>query len=782
MSHKVNLSPDPRILPMLGEINLSQERCLAELIDNSVDGFLYDSRLGNTGYTPEVTVSLPNFQDTIENAKILVRDNGPGMTPKVLENAVKAGWTSNDPVGNLGLFGMGFNIATARLGRITQVWTTKQGDTCWSGVEIDFQKMIDQKTFETELLSKPKHDSDISGTEVYVYKLKPEQLEWFKKPHNITKLKVFYSRIYSPLLRNPGSPIHFRLLISGYSIKPKLHCIWGDSSEVRQVVSSKYGTIDSLYIVNHSLPGRKYCLKCWTWLSLDASSCHVCGEDNQIVSRERTISGWVGILRYLSPTDYGIDFVRNGRKIEILDRSLFKWQDETSLEDEYPIDDPRRRGRIVGEIHLNHCRVSYTKDRFDRDDPAWAEMVRVVRGAGPLRPEKASGMGYAVNNSPLFMLFQAFRRSTPSSKVAGAYKNILAVKDNEMAMELAKKFDQGEAKFQTDEEWYKLVLEADDELLTSRPQQASHPVATGVSDPELSGIVTPVAPGGSPSSVPATTVVAEIVKQELIHGLSRDYVDDVSAMQFQLEAYNVEATHPKLNGNNQPWLLERESRGTYRFYIALDDMIFSSGTFRPIDALVTELSYTIAVFSRDRQSPPTFARIMSSLRSKYIRDNILDVVDLANDARTELLLVAMHLNNRYSADDNISLFNALSSYDKNLIISSMVSKGITNSQAIIEQGKFLEFSQHYTILNFVEAHPELYFDDNYWDIKYSKISYPDSDAENMARQRALRLVISLLQDVIWLSLQDEISNISSNDPELVRSSLSLAILKAHRND
>ena len=48
----------------------------------------------------------------------MVRDNGPGMTIDRLENAVRAGWTGNDPVNNLGMFGMGFNIATARLGTL----------------------------------------------------------------------------------------------------------------------------------------------------------------------------------------------------------------------------------------------------------------------------------------------------------------------------------------------------------------------------------------------------------------------------------------------------------------------------------------------------------------------------------------------------------------------------------------------------------------------------------------------------------------------------------------
>lgn len=148
MTHKVNLQPDPRILPMLGEINLSQERCLAELVDNSVDGFLMDFRRDALSYIPQVSVELPSAQEDVKTARIVVRDNGPGMSSDVLEKAVKAGWTGNDPVGNLGLFGMGFNIATARLGRFTTVWTTKSGETEWRGLEIDFQKLVSEKSLK----------------------------------------------------------------------------------------------------------------------------------------------------------------------------------------------------------------------------------------------------------------------------------------------------------------------------------------------------------------------------------------------------------------------------------------------------------------------------------------------------------------------------------------------------------------------------------------------------------------------------------------------------------
>src|SRR2546427_292077 len=115
-----DLQPHPRILPMLGEINLSQWRCIAELIDNSIDAFLTAARGGASLQSPEVHVSLPTTDSA--SAKITVRDNASGMDAITLENAVRAGWTGNDPVSNLGMFGMGFNIATARLGTLTRVW------------------------------------------------------------------------------------------------------------------------------------------------------------------------------------------------------------------------------------------------------------------------------------------------------------------------------------------------------------------------------------------------------------------------------------------------------------------------------------------------------------------------------------------------------------------------------------------------------------------------------------------------------------------------------------
>jgi DNA topoisomerase VI subunit B len=183
VANEFNLEPDPRVLPMLGEINIAQWRCVAELVDNAVDGFLKESRAGNSVAGARVDVHLP--QADTPGALLTIVDNGPGMSPEKLEHAVRAGWSGNNPIDSLGLFGMGFNIATARLGSVTEVWTTRAGEREWHGLQIDFDKLRLQRHFRTPRLTRAKADPDQHGTEIRIKQLKPEQRRWLARNSNL---------------------------------------------------------------------------------------------------------------------------------------------------------------------------------------------------------------------------------------------------------------------------------------------------------------------------------------------------------------------------------------------------------------------------------------------------------------------------------------------------------------------------------------------------------------------------------------------------------------------
>jgi hypothetical protein len=239
-------------------------------------------------------------------------------------------------------------------------------------------------------------------------------------------------------------------------VKPRLPCVWDKS---RFVVRSNE-RIPAIFDIDEQLPDRRVCLDCGEWQDLGESICEYC-ESTRVEVRVRRIWGWVGIQRYIHSSDFGIDFIRNGRKILVRNRNLFNWDDPDdptgSSEVEYPIEFPRGLGRIVGEVHIDHVRVNYQKNAFEYDTPEWKRVVRVLRGDGPLRPKIGQRLGYGPNSSPLAQLFTGYRTNEPGLKdlIPGNGKVAL----HELAREWADNFRKGELDFQTDEKWYQAAAQ-----------------------------------------------------------------------------------------------------------------------------------------------------------------------------------------------------------------------------------------------------------------------------------------------------------------------------------
>jgi hypothetical protein len=194
----VDIPPSPRILQVLGDIEFEEWQCIAEFADNSFDEFL-DIRSSDLDWSEFiVTVVLP----TRENPDSLeVRDTGRGMALASLTDAVCAGWTGNEPFDRLGLFGMGFNIASARLGQRTRVVSKRSGESDWVGVDIDLKEIIERREFRAKTITLPADDPSEHGTRVIVDKLKPDFREWFQR--NGQKL---WTKIGRCLLRSAESP------------------------------------------------------------------------------------------------------------------------------------------------------------------------------------------------------------------------------------------------------------------------------------------------------------------------------------------------------------------------------------------------------------------------------------------------------------------------------------------------------------------------------------------------------------------------------------------------
>lgn len=770
-AREFNLQPDPRILPMLGEINLPQWRCLAELVDNAVDGFLAARRADKEIRHAEVQVNLPTSD--VPSAKVTVRDNGPGMDADTLEKAVRAGWTSNDAISSLGMFGMGFNIATARLGTTTRVWTTRENDTEWFGVEIDFDRLVGQRSFMCPMLTRPKAEPHEHGTEVTIERLKPEQRQWLTRTANQRRIAKELERTYAAMLRSEGVPIAFKLRLNTSTLRGRQHCVWGDSDSPERTVQTRLGLVNAYQVIDSRLGPRPYCLRCWQWLTSEMQDCPNCDRRDAITQRERRVRGWLGIQRYLSAQEFGLDFIRHGRKIEIGNKDLFFWTDDTAVESEYPIDDPRNRGRIVGEIHLDHCRVTYMKDRFDRNDPAWEEMVRIVRGDGPIRPDKARDLGFGENTSSLYRLYQAFRRSSPKPKVAGAYAKLLVVPDNDRAEEMAKHYYAGEVAYLSDVNWHELVEEADRQLLAP----PAPPVAPGPHGPDIDDFAPPAPPVVPPVAQPgpAPTIPSPPLRTA-VPSLTQEYRDDLSEIRWNVKAFEVSAQDPALDGQDVPWRLRALPAGGLEFFIRAEHTVFSSATMTPLDGLLAELAFQVMDRQRGNPSAPPFAAVLAGLRDKYGSANSLDAVALSRDAADALTAVSGSLRGSVAAEDSRSLFDELTPTEQGLVHQRMASRAVKQPQSVIDEGRFLEYAPRRTLLNVVERHPGLFFDGRYWNEEYESLDYQNPTITEEARRRTVEHFLSLLEDAIWLEELDPADAQLYGRERLLRAALALELL------
>lgn len=164
-----DLTPDPKVLIALTHTPLQPLDALCELIDNAIDSFQAAKLHGNPIEFPLVVVELPGAVEIARGEGVIrVRDNGPGLSAELAEKALRAGYSGNKPYDSLGLFGMGFNIATGKLGRITRFLTVRAGEPKAIEVLVDLIKLQEKSSYKVpvDLVDRPSELSHGTVAEV----------------------------------------------------------------------------------------------------------------------------------------------------------------------------------------------------------------------------------------------------------------------------------------------------------------------------------------------------------------------------------------------------------------------------------------------------------------------------------------------------------------------------------------------------------------------------------------------------------------------------------------
>lgn len=754
----LDITPTPRILRTLGEIPFQTWQCIAELIDNSIDAFLSSVDLENTDRRITVTWSSDSVGAASRTVEIF--DNASGMSIDQLQNAVRAGYTSNDPIGNLGLFGMGFNIATARLGEETTILSTKSGDAEWVGVKIDFQKLIDTKKFDAPIIRKTKSNPEESGTQIIIAKLKAGILSELSNKESEIRQKL--ELIYTPLLSSQDITV----VVKGKQLRPRNYCVWSESRYVRYNNQNVAARIN----IDRSFGAALFDTSRNCYLNLDeAEEYYTAMQEGKslpahIVEREKRLTGWLGIQRYADPNDFGIDFIRNGRKILISDKSFFQYENPLTLQKElqYPVElGTSIGGRIVGELNVDYLLPTYQKNDFDRSDASWAQTVEAICGVGPFLPKSRKAMGFTEENaSPLCVLVNAYRRVDKGTKCLFA--------PNDLAKKYAAEFKKGTRDYLDDTKWWKAAQEEDQKNGSGATTTA---VNTGASPSDdisayLSGgtvggsvgtaslIDTSTAvigtfTSGTGQAIPETSSMDDLLQRSVpVQQLTGRQYPFGRAGSLNIRAYELKQGEIKQNGERKPCHFNSDGIDCDFVYDPTHPLLAQY----PITPKMLLLQY-MAEKLKARDSLPDVVSVYATLVSVSMDDTRIDrqaLVDRASSA-FELLREKLIQALRNRAVDVIKCIHESTGEVEETIANILNGNSslLIPFQDVTAAGfDAIEFVPPKTLYRLVDRFPEEVFDGKAFSTPYLSINLRDENATQRAREDSKDRILSFIKDAL----------------------------------
>jgi hypothetical protein len=791
----VDITPTPRILRTLGEIPFQVWQCIAELVDNSVDAYLSDEATASEEVERKINVSWTGSTAAANDRTVEITDNAKGMSINQLQNAVKAGYSSNDPIGNLGLFGMGFNIATARLGELTTIMSTRIGDNKWVGVEIDFQKLIDAKGFNAPIIYEDKENIDISGTKIKISRLKNEVLSDLSNRE--TEIRQRLEAIYTPLLSGNEISIY----VKGRQLKPQMHCVWSPSRSVRYNDQLVPAWID----VTRDLGDALFNLDKNCYLTGDeAEQYYVAMQEGKmlpanIVERRKRLTGWLGIQRYADPNDYGIDFIRNGRKILISDKSLFYYENMITGQKElqYPVDlTGSVGGRIVGELRVDYLLPPYQKNDFNRSDKSWQDTIEAICGIGPFLPQYRKTLGFPEpNTSPLGILISAYRRPNTGTKSLFA--------PNSLAKSYAAQFRKGVREYIDDTLWWKAAQEEDQKQNTGGARATTEVNIGDTPSDDVSAYlggglgntqtITPSSSANPPTTAGLDDYSTPPVVVPIPETSSRDELIQRSTVVSQLSGRNykfgnVASMNVHVRELNRGDILSKGDKKPCFFYA---DGIECDFIYNPVHPLLAQYPITpkmlllqyLAERCKALHSLTDVVAIYSILVETTMPEAKIDRQSLQEKASSAFSLLREKLAEalKSRASEVVAFIHESSGEVEDTLasivtVNSALALAFQNGTA--EGFGAIDYVPSKTLYRLVEKFPEDVFDGNVLSTPYTKINLPDEYATKRIREESKDRALSFIKDALRL-ISNSGQAIEKN--ELARASLSVDFLLKELN-
>ncbi|MCC2878297.1 ATP-binding protein [Lachnoclostridium pacaense] len=780
-----DFTPDPKVLLALTRTPMKPIDALCELIDNAIDSFSVAKVQGIKISNPMVLVTLPTRKQLATGTGIVrIQDNGPGLTPENAEKAIKAGFSGNNPYDTLGLFGMGFNISTGKFGNTTTFITARKESNTYIKTIINLTHINSTKNYQIPAQEIPKGDNEpfnigANGTiiEISGWWLDGNANKGFINElvkYGDSKIREAIGRRYATILRESA----IKIVINDNKCEPFEHCIW----DANRYITRRNGIIPAVISVDKIIRSSKRCGRCTAIIQSSESICPSCGA-SEIRTIDERIWGWVGIQRFDSDTNYGIDLIRNGRAIRIAEqRAFFEYVNEfQELTKDYPIDS--QYGRIVGEIHLDFVPVDFMKQDFQRSSDEWNEAMLYLRGNSSLQPNKP---GADKNDSPIFKLYQGYRRvrNFGKSDMYMGYWDADSKSAKRISRETEadyyKKFKNKEPGFYDDTEWWKLVESADHppvaELIECpkcgaqnlkevdccnvcgeifkgkdclNPECRKNIPMSAQSCPYCGSSQVPmiyepwvclvcgtknIATNSSCINCNNTKgTVNPLEKEELlkvsdrIDNLSSDSLiiklaDGVDSNPLKVQTYAVQRPMNTYRGDCLPLLIFKDV-GKISIFIDKAHRVFHNCGIRAEQVIANEIA--MYLYDERRNHTNYLEYNLTNLAWKVLQKRWGDVLELSTDAvATEAKVLLSEVRDKIRialGKDAEYYFDDLSKEQKKFITDTMIENGIDLSDIadLKSSGEYLNFVSFDFLLTLFTSIPEIFFNKGVWDIDYS---------------------------------------------------------------
>ena len=774
MTEIVDITPTPRILRTLGDIPFDIWQCLAELADNSLDAFRELERSGESIKGARLDIHWSSETTPALEREVIVEDNGSGMSLEQVQNAARAGFSNNDPIHNLGLFGMGFNIATARLGDETIFVSATADDSEWIGIRIDFADLVKNQTFSAPVVAFPKDSPDEHGTRVIIRKLKSGIFGDLRNKESSIRRRL--EIVYSPLLEPKRVDVH----LQGKLLRPHPRCVWGET----RFVVRRGEKIHAKQRIDRDLGEAWFDMSRNRYLSEDEGATYDImqskGETvpDAIVKRARRLKGWIGVQRYSDPSDFGIDFIRNGRKILVADKSLFSFEnpDTGTLVPEYPVElGSTVGGRLVGELNVDYLIPTYQKNGFDTTDRAWRITLDAVRGAGPILPKKREAFGYDGNNtSPLGLLVNAYRRPDPGTKSLSL--------PSVVARDFLKEFRVNNPEYWSDDKWYRAAQEADREKGLPATQVDSGETPTD----DLNAYKPPT---DTDAPVPESNATAEtksnpepalttgrddlITRSERFESLCGRYAYGATPG-LEVIARRASGLQIRTNGTRVPFTIFQDGVEIDYFYDETHPLL-AEYPITPKQLLLHGLAEKFVVRDHGVSLHSAFFGLVENhlsderVNSEILKDRAQSILSTIRDGLPQLL--------GHRTKKAIEIIRSVSSEEEELATNLL-----DEAPDLLEEyqegrekaAQALAYVATETLIRLVEELPEEFMDNRVFTLPYSDIAVGDEATRSRLRRNALEKIVSYLKDIKTL-LKSGGSRPTKS--ELIRYANTLAILE-----